>query len=118
MKQKSNMSVVIAAIGSRIRMKRNATRIHFMYDDIHGLALLCPPMTELFMIRLRDLGKPIPVAIVERSSHGPASAQQEMGAKPRNRTGTSVCGTCRIITSSGSVIAPRSFSGQIIFANT
>lgn len=117
MRQRNNMSVVIAAIDSRIKTKRNAIRIHFTYGDIHGRALLCLPMTGLFMIRLQDLAKPIPVAIVGRSSHGPVSAQQDMGVKPRNRTGTSVCGICRIITSSGSVIVPRSFSGLIIFAN-
>lgn len=118
MRQKSNMNVVIAVIDSRTRMKPNATRIHFTYDGIHGRARLCPRMTGLFMIRLRGLGKPTHVAIVERSLHDPESAQLDMGAKRRNRIGTSACGTCRIITSFGSVIAPRSFSGQIISAST
>lgn len=118
MRQKSNMSVAIAAIDSRTRMKRSVIRIRFMYDGIHGPALPCPPTTELSMIQLRGLEKLTLVVIVGRNLRGLESALQDMGVKRRNRIGTSACDICRIITSSGSVIAPRSFSGQITFAST
>lgn len=118
MRQKSNMNVAIAAIDSRTRMKRSAIRIHFTYDGIHGPALLCPPTTEPSMIQRRGLEKPTPVAIVGRNLHGLELALQDMGARRRNRIGTSACDIYRITTSSGSVIAPRSSSGQITFAST
>lgn len=118
MRQKSSMSAITAVIDSRTRTKRSAIRTHSTYDGIPGLALLCPPTTEHFMIQPRGLEKQTPVAIVGKNLHVRESALQDMGVKRRNRIGTSECDICRIITSSGSATAPRNSSGQITFAST
>ena len=63
------MSVRIAAIASKIKMKQNATKTPCIYDVIHGLALHSLVMRQPSMFLQRGPTRPIHADIVERTSH-------------------------------------------------
>ena len=118
MKQKNNMSAPTAAIDSRTRMRRSDIRTRCMCDGILGPAPPYLAMTEPSTNQRLDQEKLTPVGIAARNSLDLVSPLRDTCDTSRSRIGMSVSAICRTTTSSGSVTAPRSSTGLIIFANT
>jgi len=85
------MNAPIAAIASKIRMKRNGTKIRCISDVIHGLVQRFLDMRQPSMFPQRDLTKLIPADTVEKISHGRGYLhplhQVIKSQSPRNKIG-------------------------------